>query len=111
MHPDLPDLAGGLLYQYKQPATRVRAISMDSTINGGANLPQMLGRQLLDRITINWRPMDGSGVDFSQQSLIEQITHTIEPQKWTTTFAVTPIGTETFWRWGISKWGTDVWGF
>jgi hypothetical protein len=60
------------------------------------NLPQMLGRQLLDRITIDWLPIDGSTVPFSQQSLIEQITHTVTPELWTTTFAVTPIGTEPF---------------
>ena len=47
------DLATGILYQYKQPAARVRSLTLTSTINAGATLPQQLGRNLLDRITIN----------------------------------------------------------
>jgi hypothetical protein len=91
-------LAEGLLLQYKGAQTRVRALTVDNLISAGAALPQMLGRQLLDRVTINWRPLDGSSVDFSQQSLIEQVAHTVDAQSrtWTTTFAVTPIGTEVF---------------
>jgi hypothetical protein len=109
---DAADLANGLLYQYKQPHTRVRAITMDNTISAGANLPQMLGRSLLDRITINWRPIDGSGVDFSQQSLIEGIQHSITPATWSTTFNVTPIGTESgFFIIGTSQLGTGILGF
>lgn len=109
---DSADLAQFLLYQYANPMARVRAIVMDSTISNGANLPQMLGRNLLDRITINWRPIDGSGVDFSQQSLIEQVTHTVtsNPPVWSTTFAVTPIGTENFANYGTDVYGTGIYG-
>ncbi len=91
-------LAQGLLLQYKDAKPRVRSMTVDSTIGAGAALPAMLGLDLLDRITINWRPIDGTTVDFSQPSLVEQITHTITPEQWTTTLAVTPVGTETFWR-------------
>jgi Concanavalin A-like lectin/glucanases superfamily len=108
---DSLDLAQGLLYQYKNPSTRVRSLTLSSTINAGAALPQMLGRQLLDRITINWRPIDGTSVDFSQQSLIEQVTHTVTPDQWTTTFAVTPVGTESFFILGTSLLGTGILGF
>ena len=110
---DSYDLATGLLYQYKNPAPRVRAISMDSTINNGENMVQMLGLGLLDRITINWKPLDGSSVDFSQQSLIEQIGHSFDAATgvWTTTFAVTPIGTESFFIIGTSQLGTGILGF
>lgn len=107
---DAADLAQFLLYQYKNPQPRVRGITMDSTIGNGANIAQMLGRGLLDRITINWRPLDGSSADFSQQSLIEQITHTVTPEKWTTTWAVTPIGTEAFGVYGTGQYGTAVYG-
>jgi hypothetical protein len=107
---DASTLAGGLLYQYKAPMSRVRSLSVDSTISSGVALPQMLGRRLLDRITIQWRPLDGSSVDFNQQSLIEQITHTVTPEVWTTTFAVTPIGTEAFWIIGTGVLGTGILG-
>jgi len=105
------DLAQGLLYQYKNPSPRVRSLTLSSTIAAGASLPQQLGRKLLDRITINWRPMDGTTVDFSQQSLIEQISHTVTPTEWTTTLAVTPIGTESFFIIGTSTLGTGILGF
>ena len=93
---DANDLAGGLLYQYKNPATRVRSLVTSSTINGASALPYVLALDLLDRITIVSKPIDGSTVDFNQQSLVEQITHNITPGQWDTTLAVTPIGTEQF---------------
>jgi hypothetical protein len=108
---DAEALAGGLLYQYKDPKPRVRAISTSSVIDNGAPLPLVLSLNLLDRVTIIWRPADGTPVDFNQQSLVEQITHTIVPGKWDTTLAVTPIGTETFGFWGSGIWDTSVWGF
>lgn len=108
---DSLDLAQGLLYQYKNPTARVRSIALSSTIAAGASLPQQLGRKLLDRITINWRPMDGTSANFSQQSLIEQISHTVTPTEWTTTLAVTPIGTESFFIIGTSTLGTGILGF
>jgi hypothetical protein len=106
-----------LLYQYKNAAARVRAITVHTTIAAGVALPQQLGRQLLDRFTINWQPLDGSSVPFSQQSLIEQINHTVTPDTWSTTFAVTPIGTENFFRLGTSTlveptcWGSEPAGW
>jgi Concanavalin A-like lectin/glucanases superfamily len=91
---DAQYLAQGLIFQYGSPQPRVRAISSSSTINNTAGLPLILGLDLLDRVTIVWNALDGSSVDFSQQSLVEQITHTITPGRWDTTLAVTPIGTE-----------------
>ena len=108
---DSLDLAQGLLYQYKQPAARIRAMTQDSTIGNGANMSKMLGLKLLDRITVNWRPLDNSGVDFSQQSLIEQITHTVTPEVWTTTWSITPIGTESFGIYGTGVYGTAIYGY
>ena len=99
---DSQGLAQGLLLQYKDAKPRVRSMTVDNTIGAGAALPAMLGLDLLDRITINWRPIDGSTVDFSQQSLVEQISHVVTPSTWTTTLAVTPIGTESFWILGTT---------
>jgi hypothetical protein len=69
---------------------------VDNLMNAGAAFPQMLGRQLLNRLTINWLPMEGWSVHFTQPRLIEQISHTVDAQTftWSTTFAVTPIGTQ-----------------
>ena len=105
---DSQGLAQGLLLQYKDAKPRVRSMTVDNTIGAGAALPAMLGLDLLDRITINWRPIDGSTVDFSQQSLVEQISHVVTPSTWTTTLAVTPIGTESFWILGTTALGNTT---
>ena len=99
---DSQDLAQGLLLQYKDAKPRVRSLVVDNTIGAGAALPAMLGLDLLDRITVNWRPIDGSAIDFTQPSLVEQITHVVTPSTWTTTLAVTPVGTESFWILGTT---------
>ena len=108
---DANDLAEGLAFQYSQPAPRVRSITLASTINAGSTMPYMLGLNLLDRVTVVWKPLDGSSVDFSQQSLVEQVSHSVTPGEWITTLALTPIGTETFGLWGSGTWDTATWGF
>ena len=46
----------------------------------------MLGRKLLDRVTVIWQPMDGTTSPFTQDSLIESIQHDFSPELWTTTW-------------------------
>ena len=75
---DSQDLAQGLLLQYKDAKPRVRSLVVDNTIGAGAALPAMLGLDLLDR------------------------THVVTPSTWTTTLAVTPVGTESFWILGTT---------
>lgn len=108
---DAADLAGGLLYQYKNPAPRVRAIKTSTLSNGMTGLAKILALNLLDRVTVIWKPIDASTVPFNQQSLVEQVTHTIQPGQWDTTLAVTPIGTEVFGLWNSGLWNTAIWGF
>jgi hypothetical protein len=92
---DCAGLSQYLLAQYKEPQIRVRSLTVANTIQSGMAMPQQLGRKLLDLISVIWRPLDGSTVDFEQASLIEQISHSVDAKTftWTTTFAVTPIGT------------------
>lgn len=52
-------LAQWLLVHYDSPLVPIRSMACDNTYEQGANLPQMLGRKLLDRITVKWQPMDG----------------------------------------------------
>ena len=92
---DLESLAAAqqLMAWYSTPQTRVRSITVDNLTANGANLIQMLSRQLLDRITVVWKPLDGSTVDFNQSSFIEAINHDVDAatQTWKTTWAITPI--------------------
>ena len=90
------DLTQWLVAHYGVPITRVRSISLDNTADAGANLPQMLGRTLLDRITISWQPIDGTTVPFDQDSLIESITHNVTQSKWVTTWQLSPAEAQSY---------------
>lgn len=83
-------LATYLLTHYATPLTRVRQITADSVATAGHNLPQMLGRKLLDAITVIWQPVDGTASPFTQTSQIQKINHTVTKTKWTTTWSLTP---------------------
>jgi hypothetical protein len=110
---DVIALGQRLLQAYSTPVLRVRQLTLDSISDGGANFPQMLGRKLLDRITVNWQPFDGSDSALVQDTLIEQITHTVTKAKWTTTWKTAPPlslpAGESVLVWDVGKWDVDVW--
>ena len=76
---------------YNMPIQRVESLDVHSYSNGGANIPQMLQRGLLDRITVTYNGQQG-GSAFSQESVIESITDQIDfaGPTWTTTWALSP---------------------
>ena len=76
---------------YNLPINRITQIGVNSYANGGANIPQMLGRSLMDRITVTYNGQT-PGDPFTQQSLIEQITDTVDLSgpTWVTTWALSP---------------------
>lgn len=84
-----------IVSHYSTPLTRVRALTIDSLANGGANFPQMLGRILFDRITVNRQAPDGSS-QYVQDALIEQIAHEIAIDSWTTTWALAAPDTQQY---------------
>lgn len=85
-----------LLALFKKPIARVRSITLDSTAGTGKNLPQMLGRKLLDLVTVRWKPIDGATATFTQASNIEQVKHTVTKEKWVTEWALVPTLTTTW---------------
>ncbi len=85
-----------LLAHYDAPLTRVRSIAMDNTYGQGANLPAMLGRTFLDRVTVDWLPMDGTATHFTQDSLIESIQHEVTQGYWRTTWGLSPAETQQY---------------
>ena len=76
---------------YNLPINRITQIGVNSYAHGGANIPQMLGRSLMDRITVTYNGQT-PGDPFTQQSLIEQITDTVDLSgpTWVTTWALSP---------------------
>lgn len=80
---------------YSTPQTRLRSLTIDSLGKGGANFPQMLGRILFDRITVDRQAPDGSSL-FSQDGLIEQISHEINIDSWITTWVLATPDTQRY---------------
>jgi hypothetical protein len=89
----------GVIYATAQ--VRPSAFTLDQTFNGGANLPQMLGRTLYDRITVEYQGLTGApgfspGSQFSGDVLIESIEHDVDfgtsgdGPWWRTTFVGSP---------------------
>jgi hypothetical protein len=76
---------------YGTPLRRVVQISLNSTGNGGANIIQMLWRQIYDRITVGYAGQT-PGTPFQQDALIESIKHDVDMSQptWKTTWATSP---------------------
>jgi len=87
-----------LVGRYGLPQARVKMAKVNSLVNNGAQFPQMLGRKLLDRITVNYQPLDGTNSPFVQDSNVEQVSHTITPGQWVTSWALTPAEAQNFFR-------------
>lgn len=84
-------LAQTLVSWYALPLARVTQMTINAQGNGGANIPQMLQRTLYDRLSIVYNGQT-PGTPFSQESVIEQITHTVDMSvpSWSTTYAMSP---------------------
>lgn len=83
-----------VLRQNSQPELRITAMTIDTRVHRDTYLPQALGRQLGDRITVVRRP---PGVVDSRELLIRSIEHTWStPDKWQTTWGLQPAGTFPF---------------
>lgn len=78
---------------YGQPLERIDQIVVNSTSNGGNAIPQMLGRGVYDRLTIQYQGQV-QGPQFTQDSLIEGVSHAItmaDGPTWKTTWAMSPF--------------------
>ena len=85
-------LAQNYIAWYASPVRRVSQIMQSSATNGGANISQMLGRGLMDRVTVQYQGQT-PGPQFSQDSVIEQITDSVQLDsgpEWITTWALSP---------------------
>ena len=77
---------------YHAPIQRVTAMMTESYSNYGNTIPKMLGLGLYDRITTQYQGQT-AGSQFSQDSLIEQISHRVDMASgplWSTTWALSP---------------------
>lgn len=85
-------LAQWLMYNYKDPIVRLPAITLRGDAHAGV-WPQVLGREISDKITISRTP-PGSGGAIASDVRIEQIAHSITAIDWSTTFQLSTIAAE-----------------
>lgn len=83
------DLAQVFLERYREPVQRIDDLDLDPSNNVGLMWPQVLGRRILDRITVERTPQE-LGDPITQDLLIQGIKHSYVMFKWTTTYYVTP---------------------
>lgn len=87
----LVDLGNFLLGRYKTPANRVASITMLGNAAPNTLYPQVLTREIGDRITVQRHP-PGGGSAYITDQIIEAVTDewTAKPAQWKTTWALAP---------------------
>ena len=82
-------LATEIVARHGVPILRIEAIAVDNLADEGNNLTAILGMFLGWQFTVDRQTAD-SGLNYTGSHLVEQITHKIELDKWTTTFVGDP---------------------
>jgi len=96
------DLANWIVTHYKEPLLRATNLTLEpSRGNEATHFPHVLGRELLDRVTVKRLPQNlGSAID--QAALIEGITHDVTAVEWKTTWNLSPAETQMYWIVGVA---------
>lgn len=79
--------AGFVLYISKDPELRFSALTVNPRVNPADLYPQVLGRELGDRITVRLIP-PGGGDPIVRDCFIRGIEHTVGPMQWQTTWTL-----------------------
>lgn len=85
------NMAQWVLSLNSQPELRFETITINPRRDEANLFPQVLNRQIGDRITIRRRP-PGGGDMIEQDVFIRGIEHTIEPEKWETVWTLQSTG-------------------
>lgn len=91
------DNAFYILARYKDPAARVVALTIRPQRSPSTLWPKALGLEIGDRVTVKRRAMGATLGTFSQESIIEGISHSGTPGSWETTFKLAPADAGPFW--------------
>lgn len=94
-------LAYWWIAHYKNPLLRATGVQLEpSAGNALTHWPHVLGRELMDRITVRRRPQNlGSAIN--QEVLIEGIVHDVTPNEWRTSWNLSPAETQLYWLAGV----------
>lgn len=90
------DHAQYLVTRYKDPLLRVESLTVKPERDPANLFPEVLGREITDRITIKRRPQ-GVGSAIEQEALIEGVSHAFSPlSTWVTTWTLSPVDTNNY---------------
>lgn len=87
---DVATMAAAEVTRGKTPKDRIERLVIHPIMEPGAMWPQVLGRELNDRITVNRTETPGGGDDFSGDFRIEEIEHRFGAQDWYCTWTLEP---------------------
>ena len=96
------DRANWELTHYSSPILRVTGLRLEPAANNDAtHYPQVLGRELLDRVTVKRTPQN-LGSTIQQDVLIQGISHTVTAMEWVTDWNLSPAETQVYWILGTA---------
>jgi hypothetical protein len=96
------DLANWIVAHYKDPLLRVTDLTLHPTAgNETTHFPQVLGRELAERVTVRRKPQN-LGTVIDQAVAIEGIEHSVSAVDWVTRWNLSPAETETYWILGVA---------
>lgn len=95
-------LAEWWIGHYRQPLLRATGLHLEpSAGNATTHFPHVLGRELMDRVTVRRRPQNlGGAID--QEALIEGISHDVTGGEWITRWNLSPAEAQTYWLAGVA---------
>lgn len=98
---DARALAGWWVTHYKDPILRATGMRLEpSAGNQTTHFPHVLGRDLMDRVTVRRRPQNlAPAID--QETLIEGITHDVTAVEWRTSWNLSPAEIQVYWLAGV----------
>lgn len=106
------DMANWILNHYKEPFLRATQMRLEPDAgNATTHYPQVLGRELADRVTVRRRPQSvGSAID--QDAWVEAITHRSRALEWKTDWNLSPADPSSEAAlWDSGLWDTAEWSF
>jgi len=88
----------------------VESLKILPRINPNSLFPQILGRELGDRVTWKRRPQD-IGAPIERDVIIEGISHEFGPLTWETLFLIDPTDAFNYFHFDETQWDDDDWRF
>lgn len=106
-------LAEELVYRYKDPQSRVAALTVQPQVDAGS-WPTIFALEIGHRVTVEQKPAN-QGAQIAVDLHIEQITESVNGDVWTLTFLCSPTDPHeaNYFTWGgngaTQGWDTGVW--